>query len=145
MTAKEKQREAAIYLSRYLIAKSEVKDIGIRIDRVRNEMMSIKGINYENGDMPKQRNRTGDLSDYVARVDDLIREWSNAQTKAIELMHEISDIINTVDHYQARRVLMLHFIDGHKYEKVAEIMDCDVSTVYRWRRTGLKKITVNSQ
>ena len=145
MTVKEQQREAALYLSRYQVAKNEVRDIELRIERVRNKMMSVKGISYENGDMPKVQFRTGDLSDYIARIDDLIQDWKAAQNRTLNMMEEISMAINAVEHDQARRVLMLHFIDGHKYEKVAEIMNCEVSTVYRWRRIGLKKITVNSQ
>lgn len=145
MTAKEQQREAALYLSRYQVAKNEVRDVELRIERVRSEMMSVKGISYEDGDMPKAQFRTGDLSDYIARIDDLIQDWKAAQNRALDMMREISTAINAIDHDQARRVLMLHFIDGYKYEMVAEIMDCDVSTVYRWKRTGLKKITVNSQ
>jgi hypothetical protein len=44
MTAKEQQREAAFYLSRYQIARAEVGDIEKRIDIARSEMMGIKGI-----------------------------------------------------------------------------------------------------
>ena len=55
-------------------------------------------------------------------------------------MREISSTINDVDHYQARRVLMLHFVDGHSYEKVAEIMEKSGNSIYRWRRIGLIKI-----
>ena len=140
MTAKEKQKEAAIYLSRYLTAQAEVKDIKRRIERIHSEMMSVKGINYESGDMPKQQYRTGDLSDYVARIDDLIREWSEMQTRALELMHEISDSINAVDHDQARRVLMLHFVDGYSYKQIASMIPSSIDSVYRWRRIGLMKV-----
>jgi DNA-directed RNA polymerase specialized sigma24 family protein len=139
MTAREAQQEAAVYLSRYRVAKAEVRDIERRIERVRNEMMGVKGIDYTGGDMPKQQNRTGDLSDYVARIDDLLQDWKAAQLRAIETMHEISSAINEVDHDQARRVLMLHFVDGYEYERIAEMVPCDLSTVYRWRRIGLRK------
>lgn len=58
------------------------------------------------------------------------------------MMREISTAINAVDHDQARRVLMLHFVDDHSYEKTAEIMDKSIESVYRWRRIGLSKISV---
>ena len=143
MTAKEQQREAAFYLSRYQIARAEVSDIEKRIDRARSEMMGIKGISYEDGDMPKSHNTEHDLSDYIVRIEDLIRDWQNAQARALDLVREISEAINAVDHDQARRVLMLHFIDGHPYERIAEIMDKSENTVYRWRRIGLMKIKVD--
>lgn len=140
MTAKEMQQEAAVYLSRYSVAKAEVKDIERRIERARCEMMGVKGISYEGGDMPKAHNTEQDLSDYMVRIDDLIQDWKAAQDRAVTLMREISSTINDVDHYQARRVLMLHFVDGHSYEKVAEIMEKSGNSIYRWRRIGLIKI-----
>lgn len=143
MTAKEQQREAALYLSRYQVAKNEVRDVELRIERVRSEMMGVKGISYENGDMPKAQFRTGDLSDYIARIDDLIQDWKVAQNRALDMMREISTAINAVDHDQARRVLMLHFVDGYTYEKVAEEIECEVRTIYRWRKIGLRKIVIN--
>ena len=135
MAAREQQREAAAYLSRYRIAQAEVKDIERRIERARNEMMGVKGIDYTGGDMPKQQNRTGDLSDYMVRIDDLIQDWMAARDRAIALMREISAAIDAVGHDQARRVLMLHFVDGLKYEKIAEMLPCGIDS----------DINVNSQ
>jgi len=145
MTAKELQRESALYLSRYQIARAEVGDIEKRIERVRSEMMGVKGISYEGGDMPKAQFRTGDLSDYIARIDDLIKDWETAQVRAVELMREISEAINAVDHNQARRVLMLHFVDGYSYEDIAGMIPCDVRTVFRYRAIGLRKVVIKCQ
>ena len=145
MTAKELQRESALYLSRYQIARAEVGDIEKRIERVRSEMMGVKGISYEGGDMPKAQFRTGDLSDYIARIDDLIKDWETAQDRAVELMREISETINAIDHNQARRVLMLHFVDGYSYEDIADMIPCDVRTVFRYRAIGLRKVVIKCQ
>lgn len=145
MTAKELQRESALYLSRYQIARAEVGDIEKRIERVRSEMMGVKGISYEGGDMPKAQFRTGDLSDYIARIDDLIKDWETAQVRAVELMREISETINAIDHNQARRVLMLHFVDGYSYEDIADMIPCDVRTVFRYRAIGLRKVVIKCQ
>ena len=145
MTSKELQRESAIYLSRYQIARAEVGDIEKRIERVRSEMMGVKGINYEGGDMPKARNTERDLSDYMVRIDDLIHDWQSARVRAIELMREISETINVIDHNQARRVLMLHFVDGYSYEDIANMIPCDVRTVFRYRAIGLRKVVIKCQ
>ena len=145
MTAKELQRESALYLSRYQIARAEVGDIEKRIERVRSEMMGVRGISYEGGDMPKAQFRTGDLSDYIARIDDLIKDWEIAQVRAVELMREISETINAIDHNQARRVLMLHFVDGYSYEDIADMIPCDVRTVFRYRAIGLRKVVIKCQ
>lgn len=143
-TARELRLEAAEYLSRYLVAKGEVQDIERRIKRVRSEMMGIKGISYEGGDMPKAQFRTGDLSDYVERIDNLIQAWKAAQLRAIKTMQEVSGTIDAVQPSQARRVLMLHFVDDYSYERIAEITDRSPNSVYRWRRIGLSQIKIKS-
>lgn len=145
MTAREQQSDAAIYLSRYRTAQAEVNDIQRRIERARSDMMGVRGISYEGGDMPKAHNATGDLSDYIARIDGLIREWQAAQDRALTLMQEITTAINAVEHDLSRRVLMLHFIDGYTYEEIADAIPCGINTVYRWRRIGLAQIQVGSK
>lgn len=141
MTLREMQQEAAEYLYRYRIAKAEVKDIECRIERVRSEMMGVKGISYEGGDMPKAHNVEHDLSDYIVRIDDLIRDWKAAQERAITVMREVSAAIDAVDHDQARRVLMLHFVDGATFHEISRIIKKEEMTVYRLRRIGLSEIS----
>ena len=140
MTAKEMQAEAAAYLSRYRSAKKEIKEIERRIERAQLEMMGVKGISYENGDMPKAPSRTGDLSDYIVRLDDLIQDWKAAQNRAILTMREISTAISAVQHDQARRILMLHFVDGKSYTEIQQIIPCGNNACFCWRRVGLMDI-----
>ena len=140
MTAREQQQKAADYLYRYKIAKGEVKDIERRIDRVRAEMMGVKGISYEGGDMPKARNTERDLSDYMVRIDDLIHDWQDAQNRALDVMREVSDTINSISNAQARRVLMLYYVDGKKYPEIQKIIPCGNNTCFKWRRIGLMEV-----
>ena len=140
MTVREQQQKAADYLYRYKIAKGEVKDIERRIDRVRAEMMGVKGINYEGGDMPKARNTEHDLSDYIARIDGLLRDWQDAQNRALDVMREVSDTINSISNAQARRVLMLYYVDGKKYPEIQKIIPCGNNACFKWRRIGLMEV-----
>lgn len=140
MTAREQQQKAADYLYRYKIAKAEVKDIERRIDRVRAEMMGVKGISYEGGDMPKARNTEHDLSDYIARIDGLLRDWQDAQNRALDVMREVSDTINSISNAQARRVLMLYYVDGKKYPEIQKIIPCGNNACFKWRRIGLMEV-----
>ena len=140
MTAREQQQIAADYLYRYKIAKGEVKDIERRIDRVRSEMMGVKGISYENGDMPKSRNTEHDLSDYIVRIDGLLRDWQDAQNRALDVMREVSDTINSISNAQARRVLMLYYVDGKKYPEIQKIIPCGNNACFKWRRVGLMEV-----
>ena len=140
MTAREQQQIAADYLYRYKIAKGEVKDIERRIDRVRSEMMGVKGISYEGGDMPKSRNTEHDLSDYIARIDGLLRDWQDAQNRALDVMREVSDTINSISNAQARRVLMLYYVDGKKYPEIQKIIPCGNNACFKWRRIGLMEV-----
>ena len=140
MTVREQQQKAADYLYRYKIAKGEVKDIERRIDRVRSEMMGVKGISYEGGDMPKAHNTEQDLSDYIARIDGLLRDWQDAQNRALDVMREVSDTINSIGNAQARRVLMLYYVDGKKYPEIQKIIPCGNNACFKWRRIGLMEV-----
>lgn len=140
MTVREQQQKAADYLYRYKIAKGEVKDIERRIDRVRAEMMGGKGISYEYSDMPKARNTEHDLSDYIARIDGLLRDWQDAQNRALDVMREVSDTINSISNAQARRVLMLYYVDGKKYPEIQKIIPCGNNACFKWRRIGLMEV-----
>lgn len=140
MTAREMQQEAAVYLSRYQVAKAEVRDIERRIERVRTEMMGVKGIDYTGGDMPQAHNTEHDLSDYIVRIDDLLQDWKAAQYKALETMREISAVINAIENDQARRVLMLYYVDGKKYPEIQKIIPCSSNACFMWRRIGLMDV-----
>jgi DNA-directed RNA polymerase specialized sigma24 family protein len=140
MTAREQQQIASEYLFRYRTAKAEVKDIEQRIDRVRSEMMGVKGISYEGGDMPKTHNTEHDLSDYIARIDGLLHDWQDAQNRALDVMREVSDTINSISNAQARRVLMLYYVDGKKYPEIQKIIPCGNNACFKWRRIGLMEI-----
>lgn len=140
MTAREQQQKAADYLYRYKIAKGEVKDIERRIDRVRAEMMGVKGISYEDSDMPKARDTEHDLSDYIARIDGLLHDWQDAQNRALDVMREVSDTINSISNAQARRVLMLYYVDGKKYPEIQKIIPCGNNACFKWRRIGLMEV-----
>ena len=140
MTAREQQQKAADYLYRYKVAKAEVKDIERRIERVRNEMMGVKGIDYTGGDMPKARNTERDLSDYIVRIDDLLQDWKAAQNHALDVMREVSATISSVSNDQARRVLMLYYVDGKKYPEIQKIIPCGNNACFKWRRIGLMEV-----
>lgn len=140
MTAREMQQKAADYLYRYKVAKAEVKDIERRIERVRSEMMGVKGISYEGGDMPKAHNVEHDLSDYIVRIDDLLQDWQAAQNHALDTMREVSTTINSVSNDQARRVLMLYYVDGKKYPEIQKIIPCGNNACFKWRRIGLMEV-----
>ena len=140
MTAREQQQIASEYLFRYRTAKAEVNDIEQRIDRVRSEMMGVKGISYEGGDMPKAHNTEHDLSDYIARIDGLLHDWQDAQNRALDVMREVSDTINSISNAQARRVLMLYYVDGKKYPEIQKIIPCGNNACFKWRRIGLMEI-----
>ena len=140
MTAREQQQVASEYLFRYRTAKAEVKDIEQRIDRVRSEMMGVKGISYEGGDMPKAHNTEHDLSDYIARIDGLLHDWQDAQNRALDVMREVSDTINSISNAQARRVLMLYYVDGKKYPEIQKIIPCGNNACFKWRRIGLMEV-----
>lgn len=120
MTAKE-------WLSRYHMAWQEATDIEQRITDLRLKYARPSAIAYS--DMPKAHNNN-DLSSYMAQLDKyeklLIRKYS----ECIGIEVEIYQTIDKLEDDAERLVLRERYIDGKKWEEIAEDIPCAIRTVY---------------
>ena len=139
MTAREQQQIAADYLYRYKIAKGEVKDIERRIDRVRSEMMGVKGISYEGGDMPKAHNNS-DLSDFVAQLEEFEHKLFMKYEKLLGIEVDTYMTLDKLQDPDERYVLRAYYIDGLQWDQIALKVPCAERTVYDIRLRGLKSL-----
>ena len=74
------------------------------------------------------------------RIDGLLHDWQDAQNRALDVMREVSDTINSISNAQARRVLMLYYVDGKKYPEIQKIIPCGNNACFKWRRIGLMEV-----
>ena len=114
MTIEEKRN----YLKRYKAARDAAEDIRLRQEELRSLYACPKPIRYS--DMPKGHDTEHDLSDFMAKWDELQHDLWDRQQECIQLMREISVAVDRLKDGNEKRVLMLRYIDCLKWEEIEE-------------------------
>ncbi len=122
-TREENERKKE-YLRGYLKAKRMQEVLESEIDELRLDRMAPSGLAQDG--MP-HGSGGGDLSGYVARLDDLDRKLRALMHKKIQLRAEITEKIDAMPDETESLLLRLRYIHGLKWEEVAVKMD------YSWR------------
>lgn len=131
MTAKE-------FLRRARGVDRRVDEAIERVDRLRakleaGRMSKITG-------MPR-----GGGEDWTATADRLIELEKRVNARIRELVrlkHAAMDAIDRVDDARQREVLELYYLDGYKWDQVAERMELDARQVFRLHGKALQRIEV---
>lgn len=121
---REENNRKKEYLRKYLEAKRMQEVLEREIDVLRLDRM-IPGSPAQDG-MP-HGSGGGDLSGYVARLDELDRKLRAQMYKKIQLRAEITEKIDAMSDETESLLLRLRYIHGLKWEEVAVKMD------YSWR------------
>lgn len=94
--------------------------------------------------MPKSAPE-GDLSDIVAKIDSIRRKADAARKRALDLMDEISDVIEAVPNQEDRVLLRQRYIYGLKWEEVAQKMHYSLQSVYRLHWRALRSVKMKDE
>ena len=121
MTAKE-------YLLQYQHIQREIEDIDRRMAQVRLKYAAPSAINYS--DMPKAHNSNHDLSDYVAKMDELTDYMISKYTRLRGIEIDIYMRVDRMENQQERELLRYRYIDGMTWTQVAGAMLTTERNVY---------------
>lgn len=141
MTAKE-------YLLTYRDSYREAQAIELKITQVRLKYALPSGIEYS--DMPKAHNTERDLSDYMAKVEDLTRRLYKQYTKCVGRDIDIMQRLERMDIELEREVLTLrytHLTDTGRlmsWEDIADQMHYTVKTVTRIHGRALQHFPMDN-
>lgn len=80
--------------------------------------------------MPKATSSGSDLADTVARIVEIKKTAETAYQKMLILESEISDVIEAVPDLDEKMLLRLRYIEGLKWNEVAETMHMAERTVF---------------
>lgn len=116
------------YLSQYRDMVWLEQEIEQEIDVLRTRYIG-KAITYT--DMPTAHNSERDLSDYIAKLDELLLELQHRKERAISIYRSIEQTINRVVPEREQKLLRLRYLRCMTWEEVAEAMDYDVRWVYK--------------
>ena len=101
MTAKE-------YLLQYKHIQREIEDIDRRMAQIRLKYAAPSAINYS--DMPKAHNSNHDLSDYVAKMDELTDYMISKYTRLRGIEVDIYMKVDRMENQRERELLRYRYI-----------------------------------
>lgn len=122
------------YLNGYLKAKNRERRILEQIQQLRTDEM-FPAMQYD--DMPHGTNIT-DLSDYAAKLDELLEELKNERLEAIEQYTKIYREIKAVEDEREREILIYRYLQGEKWEMIYVIMGLKGMQTHRIHSNALK-------
>lgn len=114
------------YLGQYIKAKRYAESCFDRLD----EALNISAKSPRLDGMPKVP-ADGDLADTVAKIERIKQKAEAARQKALDLAEEIQDVIEAVPDMEEQRLLRLRYINGMKWEEVADAMGYSVQHIFR--------------
>ena len=128
MTAKE-------YLQRYQTAYREAQDTEQRITQLRLKYAAPAAIEYS--DMPKAHNSEHDLSDYIVKMDALTDHLISKYTKCMGIEGDILERLDRMEKQEEREVLRMRYIDGCRWDEIADRLHYTYRHVTRLHGTAL--------
>lgn len=126
----------------------QIHELDLQIRRKQEKALKIKeslyasGISYENIGDAKPHNTGDAMGEAMAKVIDYFQEIENDTARLIVLRIEADNIIGQLDVEVERRILERHYLFYESIEKIAEDIGYSTRTVYRYRNSGLKKLTL---
>lgn len=100
----------------------------------------LKGMDYSK-ERVQETCKNASYTEVINQIQDLEQEIIRETGEYLRHKKEIREIIeNQVKNKNEKLVLKLRYVLFMKFEKIAEIMDVDISTVYRLRKKALKNI-----
>ena len=121
MTAKE-------YLKRYSVVQREIKDLDYRMAQLRLKYAAPSAINYS--DMPKAHNTEHDLSDYVAKMDEMTDYMISKYTRLRGVEVDIYMRLDRMENQDERELLRYRYIDGMTWAQIADRLHTVERNVY---------------
>lgn len=131
----EKKKE---YLRSYRKAVRREQEILDEIQQLRMDKMFPSVVN---DGMPKG-SKQSDLSEYVAKVDELIQELKNERFKKIKLMDDILYSISVLEDDDEKSVLRLRYIKGVRWEDICVAIDYSWKQTHRIHSRALKNLQI---
>lgn len=134
LSIQEENQKKKEYLNGYRIARKKEQRIFDQIQTLRADKM-FPG-SQKITDMPKGTNQT-DLSDYIARFDDLIHELYADRADAVKQYNKIYRDIKAVEDEREVAVLIYRYLDGERWENICCLMDLKWAQVHRIHSNAL--------
>ena len=129
MTAKE-------YLMRFRQVTREIEDLDRRMAQLRLKYAAPSAINYS--DMPKAHDSNHDLSDYIAKMDEMTEYMINKYTRLRGIEVDIYKRLDRMQDQTEREILRYRYIDGLNWEQISTRLNYSKRNVTRIHGRALR-------
>lgn len=127
------------YLMSYRWAKKREERILEEIQALRMDKMFPSIVN---DGMPKGSEQR-DLSDYAAKLDELIQELKEERLEKVKRLSDIEKSIRQLKNEDAQIIMRLRYIDGLKWEEVCVAINYEWAQMHRIHARALREIKIN--
>ena len=134
MTAKE-------YLLQYRVVQREIEDLDYRMAQLRLKYAAPSAINYS--DMPKAHNSNHDLSDYVAKMDEMTDYMISKYTRLRGVEVDIYLRLDRMENQDERELLRYRYIDGLTWVQIADRLHTVERNVYFIHGRALRNFPID--
>lgn len=128
------------YLRQYRTALQRIQDAENDITAARTRAEGLRAIQYS--DMPKSQDMERDLSDAVALIEQAISRYRETVESCDDIMRRVEQSIATAPTRLQYRVLRLRYIDGMKWDDVADTIGKTRQWVNTVHGQALKNIKI---
>lgn len=129
MTAKE-------YLMRFRQVMREIEDLDRRMAQLRLKYAAPSAINYS--DMPKAHDSNHNLSDYIAKMDEMTEYMINKYTRLRGIEVDIYKRLDRMQDQTEREILRYRYIDGLNWEQISTRLNYSKRNVTRIHGRALR-------
>lgn len=137
----QENEEKKEYLKTYRGMVLREKSLKEDIQELRANEMFPSAVKYT--DMPKGGNRSGDLSDYAAKISEKIEKLKEQYFLTIVRKMEIKEKIRRVNDAELQEILELRYIHFYSWEKIATERGYTYRHVLRLHGEALKKFKMS--
>jgi len=124
----------------YRPIKKELNDLEKRIDELRKDARSPKGISYS--DMPRGRGEPiSSQQRYIEQLEELSDLYEDKKADFVETQIAIERAISSLPP-ELRLLMRYRYVDGLKWEEVNEKMHISHMTSVRMHKMALKKLEI---
>ncbi|EJE7236787.1 sigma-70 family RNA polymerase sigma factor [Clostridium botulinum] len=131
-----KKTEYMLY--NYKQFKVEIKNILIEIEDIENSYRGIGAMQYS--DMPKAHNINSAIEQEVEQKEKRIEHLNRLISKKENIIKRIDNALEALTDRE-RKIIELRYFKNLTHFKVAEILEVDVSTIYRNKKEIINKLS----
>lgn len=129
------QIESMLY--NYKKVKTEIKNILIEIEEIKNNYRGVGALKYEN--MPKVRKISSSVENEIENKEKRIEYLNQLIINKETIIKKIDNALEILS-AKERQLIDLKYFDGLTHMDISETLQCDISTIYRIKKQIINKL-----